>query len=370
MLARRLVCYTPSGLFLQCKESVPQTQTGEMMELGWREDRADAAVKVSVLGDWDLSKADGLHQAQLIDRAWEMVVEAYSGLKLTTPNEHRFVALSGVASEFGRAVERSGISNGLEWETMYLGGLWMPDIRRGLLWEFIGQDKEAPERIEGVPSWSWGATYGAVKWPSRYDGSGEKGEENLAKLKDDCEVVDVLMPPIGRLDLIDSPSFINTREPWSVAGQPQDRFPVLCIRTRLQPVVVGGRFESEADLELAARLSGRHRSSKNQRWKAVAAPSARGTIAGWASLEYSFRGSSDPKECPLVFALHISRTVKIPGGLPLGYLWHTHHAYNVLLVREVTVAANTYERVGVGRLFGKEFDAGFKCAYERVLRLV
>ncbi|KAK0654903.1 hypothetical protein B0T16DRAFT_395839 [Cercophora newfieldiana] len=246
----------------------------------------------------------------------------------------------------------------------------MPDIRRGLLWEFVGRNsdkkKEPPERLEGLPSWSWGSIYGGVKWPSRYDGSGVKDDKHLVRMEDDCEVVDVLLPPNDRLDLIDSPSFLNPREPWSVRGQPQDKFPVLCIRARLQQVVVGGQFASQADLELAAGLSGRHKSSKNSRWKTVASPLARGTIAGWASLE---REHSDG-ESSVVFALHISRTVGIPGGLPLGYMWLSHHAYNVLFVREVAFAADTYERVGVGRLFGKEFDAGFGYARERVVRLV
>ncbi|KAK1750393.1 hypothetical protein QBC47DRAFT_353360 [Echria macrotheca] len=400
MLSRRIVCFTSSGMFLQCENELsPRTEVGERRESSRRFERVDLANKAT-LAAFDLSASD-----RVIFQAWEAVVEAYSGLQLTKLEEDRFVALSGVSNEFGCALDKitrepeGGKNKGKQRETdvirsirTYVAGLWLADIRRGLLWELVS---ETPgKRIASIPTWSWASISGSVKWPGVYtDDDKGKRIRVISEARNDCVVIDVLNPTFDRLASIADPLFVG--EPLDLPGNDaaaqlaavpssldKRRFPVLCIRAKLQPVLLGERFRSEEDLELARRLSGHLLEGKLMgRWHMVASPLQREHVAGWVSVDFAEEegslescgdndSSNTGSDCGL-YALHVSRILITDDlSVSLGSIWPRRAVYNVLIVRRVELAADAYKRVGVGRLFGKEIEQGFAKAHETAMKLV
>jgi len=57
---------------------------------------------------------------------------------------------------------------------------------------------------------------------------------------------------------------------------------------------------------------------------------------------------------------HISTASKVSGGFGLGYITPWHPVFNVLFIKNI--GGQKYKRLGVGRLFGKEFERQFGTA--------
>ena len=77
-------------------------------------------------------------------------------------------------------------------------------------------------------------------------------------------------------------------------------------------------------------------------------------IIGWASIEQpEMRNRLYNYQKTLIHALHISTSKGLSGGVEFGYLGFTHDTFNVLYVQPVSGDKN--ERVGVGRIFDKDF---------------
>ncbi|KAK0743515.1 hypothetical protein B0T18DRAFT_185737 [Schizothecium vesticola] len=310
---------------------------------------------------------------------WASIVESYSGLKLTRPGQDRLVALSGVADEFGRTLElreeeelvgghgQGSVGGG----SVYLAGLWLPLILGLLLWEKAGE--EPHERLPAIPSYSWASVYTRVQWSSRINPCN-------GNVDGDCKVVNVLYAQSREgVASIDDPSFANGppdyRPPKDGARKASaNRFPVLCLRTKLQPVILGNRFQTQDDRDLAARLteqikSGPGRGSYNPNRRKVASYLDREHVAGWASLEHP-EFQSDDQPSRVIFALQISKNFakSAPG---LGHRMGVHAVFYVLFVRRVEGGPiDSYERIGVGALFGKDFEKQFQTAVTREIRLL
>lgn len=354
------MCFTPSGLFLQCKEQYPHTQVGETVDgLTKHDDFVDFTLKPTIANDLDLSSADKIHTA------WEGVVESYSGLSLTNADKDRLVALSGIAQEFSSALSPD-TDNGREPASSYMdrelvSGLWRSTIvHRGLLWEQI---KRGPhERIASIPTWSWASIVTRVRWPSnKHRNTVKKKRFDLwpVTIESNIELVNVLGGP--QADCSES--------------QP----PILHIKARLQEVILGGPFPSRQDAEIVAHITSPSASSHSQSglgaWQMVASPRNPSDVAGQASIEHPHFWTEDGQMIrpdkdseKKVFALHVSQTTGVFGGITLGYLSPRHHVYNVVFVRRVEgddgiigerEGGNRYERIGAGRLFGREIDKGF-----------
>ena len=90
-------------------------------------------------------------------------------------------------------------------------------------------------------------------------------------------------------------------------------------------------------------------------------------ICGWGSFEHAeYHRENFGQE---VVALLVSTRSVSGGGYSLGYIWPWHTVYDVVFVRGVE-GRSSYERVGVGKLFGKEIERGFRTAGRRVVELV
>jgi len=77
--------------------------------------------------------------------------------------------------------------------------------------------------------------------------------------------------------------------------------------------------------------------------------------------------SNQSNEGNVAQALHIS-TEKYYGGVKLGYFGVTHDVFNVLFVQ--STEGRRFERVGIGRLYGKKISQGLREAVEQELELV
>ncbi|KAK0719331.1 heterokaryon incompatibility protein-domain-containing protein [Lasiosphaeris hirsuta] len=410
ILSRRIICYTSSGLFFLCQSRSPRTEIGQLIKpelillqpLSSNEHSGDKhadekySLKNSLVdhGPSVPSRRDVNMEAHA---DWEHLVEAYSGLHLTCPSKDRLVALSGIADEFAHSL-RKRYTSILRPEDdadvltapirTYVAGLWLSSIQRGLVWEQVQKGRH--ERIPTIPTWSWASISTQVWWnkpqvdwgnPLRYKTTcdfeldrvlNHTFEEYQAGLIDTTPTKPTVDGPLEML-----PRRNNSR---GVKDDPYARFPILCLRAKLQPVILGGYFISDQDVQVTAQLVFYHRSSPRtaEDWRMVASPLKRGHIAGYASVEHpDFQPPNQQdssvvvgKGQPILYALHISTFNGGSGGMTLGKLSLSHRVFSVLFVRPVQTITNGYERVGVGRLFGKEMDRGFEDAVTREVQLV
>jgi hypothetical protein len=162
LLSRRLICVTPSGVFLQCQcpEEVVSNQLGEMAgPLPSLDLTAALCIKASLRLQLE-SPSDSY-------RAWESMVELYSKMKLSRPCDDRVIALQSIAKEIRNALERTPCHAKLKkGEDDFIAGLWRNELSRGLLWEQVTGGNH--ERLVRFPTWSWASINTAVRWQPRY----------------------------------------------------------------------------------------------------------------------------------------------------------------------------------------------------------
>ncbi|KAJ8125798.1 hypothetical protein O1611_g7840 [Lasiodiplodia mahajangana] len=159
LLSRRILAFADFGLFLHCETGHPKSLSGDDVRFirdnedvdEWRSaESPDKSFKSSITPNFSSLKN--------IVSSWRKVIEEYSRLELTKLTEDRLVALSGIASEYGRAVETQqrktqGANNDDKTPRYtYICGSWFPEVV-DLLWEQV----EPGERIraKGMPTWSW-----------------------------------------------------------------------------------------------------------------------------------------------------------------------------------------------------------------------
>jgi len=151
ILSRRIVCFTPSGLYLQCRcpDESPVNQHGEALS---RDLTKRSNIELSVKASLGLE----FNNTEAIYSAWEEIVEQYCKLKLSQPQDDRIIALSGVAVEFQKA---------LRVEDSCVAGLWRRDLHHDLLWERVRPGSS--RRFDNFPTWSWASIDAPVRWPCR-----------------------------------------------------------------------------------------------------------------------------------------------------------------------------------------------------------
>ncbi|KAL0465131.1 heterokaryon incompatibility protein domain-containing protein [Neurospora intermedia] len=120
----------------------------------------------------------------LLARQWHKVVESYSSLHLSSP-EDKFPALSGLAQQMSK---RRGH------EVRYLAGLWSDSLLTDLLWIAPYRYLLDPQSIDGIlrgnhewraPSWSWAARDVSVFFPR----TGAERNGSTCEVKALCNIV-------------------------------------------------------------------------------------------------------------------------------------------------------------------------------------
>ena len=351
LLSRRIVYFTPAGIFWECEEKPPYNDRGEISQTRSEDDKL-ADVQPSAKHSFTL-------EAATINPMWYRIVEAYSTLSLTKPDMDRIVALAGIAKEFREALMREApavaatVPSGLE----SVSGLWLPDLHHGLLWERKSSECKL-QRIPNFPTWSWTSILCPVEWN---DGQGARIEPEakliaVAASEDDVFSVDSLRPIEG--------SKSSPPKVFDVDNQ----FASLYMRGTTLQVLVRDRFNNERDLEITSAVSGHAGKSDKTAWRTVCSSLLPTEIAGWASFEHpDYQDDSLFEDGCELCVFHISTALKVRGGYGLGYLTPWHNVFNVLFVKNIN--GQKYERLGVGRLFGKEIEKQFGTATAHYVEL-
>jgi hypothetical protein len=335
-----------------------------------------------------------------IAAGWRKVIEEYSRLQLTKLPEDRLVALSGIATEYGRAVEarqRECRASGAKDDDKrlsytYLCGSWFPEVRE-LLWEQAEYGSRF--RAQGIPTWSW-ASIGTtitmtdtdstttpttrqketrsgvpVRWSFDYGASPACELEGFTRIPMNAQT---LCPEFNRA------SAHEGYAPDNIYGN-DGRFAALHVSGRLRAVEIHGLFADEDDRTAAANVTGQRPAFGREMWRRVATTQAPGVVAGWASLEHpEFQGGNSSNSVEVLMALFAAVRTKVRGGWLLGNASPHLTAYEVLYLRQVQIPGpavssagkdrDCYERVGVGRLFGSEVDNMFKATEKSSIWLV
>jgi hypothetical protein len=315
------------------------------------------------------------------------VIEIYSAAKLTRTTQDRLVALSGIVEEFSKAIQNLNgtVSRDNHLSHTCICGIWLDDITQGLLWQ--RSNPGTHERVSSIPSWSWASIYTKVRWGHH---SVLWNREWWLHTTARCSVMNVLHPPCSNIQSIDNPSFTNKITESNKPDSPHHQvstasihmeltnvFPVLCISGKITPVIINSMFISDTERDKITSLT-HHRQNFAENstaygentWRMVSSPSQPDIITGWANLEHPSFQEDGLIVRPTVYALIVSQISGIFGGIKLGYLSCYHHAYNVLFLRQCDHVIDGYERIGVGRLVGREIDRDIGMSEERTIRLL
>ena len=391
-LSRRIIAFSDSGFFLHCHTLGSMSPMGDHFngvgkQLGHSPER-DGRVIHSLGSSFSIN--------------WDDIVREYSGLGLTFLAADRLMALAGVASEIGRTMkglkDTSDLSGRIPGDDVltrrYVCGLWLSNIHDGLLWE---QAKGGPrERLPGIPTWSWASMARhvtnednepvlidnkpvliglSVRWP--------KSGFSQRQRKVVCAIRKVTTIPVD--DQTWLPQFsncpISDEAPAYEYGN-ENRFVVLTIHSFLQPVLIESLL-SEQDADLADLLTSkssfddppaRDRPCGMGLWRGICLPTDPSRIVGWASVEHpQLQSDMEIASCSgSIYALSLDRCVE-KGGMFRWTRWLvTWVVFSVLLVRRVTIPGfdDSFERVGVGRLFSEEVDKEYSAGGKTTISLV
>jgi hypothetical protein len=146
---------------------------------------------------------------------------------------------------------------------------------------------------------------------------------------------------------------------------------------RLVPVLVRSGFGSEKERTLICRASHSEaaggledKESRVRNWRKVCLPETRDLVAGWASLEHpDFQEDLAFVHGTVIYAMAIFCGENLANPHALGHLFRKGKVYTALFVRSV-VGGEKYERVGVGKLFGDDFEHAFRVCEKRKVVLV
>jgi len=396
LLSQRIVYFTPSGMFMECQSKAPQNERGEGTEL-WQDEipSADPTNPGSIPPSREKQQSQKMSYALITTAAegysnlWFDIAEAYSTLALTKA-EDRVIALAGVAKEFRGALEavkpnprQSGPSSeAIQKQGLaYLSGIWLRDIHHSLLWQQnppFTKHCNPPARVSGFPTWSWTSVPCPVTW---------ERTDPAVRVRQEARVLAVVNNKGVRFVChVDSPSAqtpanaataparLRLTNPSQRAFDIDTKFAALRIRAPLLWVVAReqlSRATGDPSVQILHELSGCKETQGpwNQRnfWRNICSMERDDEICGWGSFEHpEYHGENLGQE---VLALLVSTRLVTGRGYSLGCIMPWHTVYSVLFVRGVEGLA-CYERIGVGRLFGKEVDRGYRRAAWREMELV
>jgi hypothetical protein len=247
----------------------------------------------------------------------------------------------------------------------YISGLWLDDIQHGLLWD-IGRPLGASNC--GAPSWSWFSQLGHVEW------SEDRHEGNKPSL----QVVGLTYQDGSK-----SQTGEPLQDTFSLRFATSQFVTALEVRTKLHPILIGGRFRSRHELEVAAFQTGvtytrdevlypkrertdRERSileSIHTTWRTIHNPNNLDLIiCGWSTFNRpEVQAQFETFERNLVVAMMVSVDKKAGTRYGLSSLLTTHYdVCNVLFL--ASCGDNKYRRIGKGAIFDPKLLQEFEKA--------
>ncbi|KAI3317249.1 hypothetical protein HD806DRAFT_515614 [Xylariaceae sp. AK1471] len=350
LLSKRLLWYTPHGLFFECQEEFPPSY--DQSQLTFHRGSSDLQAHLRLKASFHFSNNDILG-------FWYAALEIYSGQHLTKPELDRILAIAGLAMEVGPILanpKRLSIMENEMQNEVYVAGLWLRDIHHGLLWEEQHAAAPSTSKVEEAPSWSWVSLITPVRWPERSKGS-----------KDAFRVTGICVKPPRRHTtpdhlVLDSYKLRLSYHPTEQSAfDPTKMFACLHIRGKLHTVHVRGYLETEESLKKAALSTSYSPIPTSCNWRAICSAFRPEIIAGWGSLEQLV---PHPTACAdvgrAVYALHIS-TRYLQHGL---WIKTSEPVLDILFLEEVEPGSNSFRRLSVGRIADRELIHEFEEARE------
>lgn len=366
ILSRRLVYFTPAGVMFECATE------------GLSNDRGDVWPSAKTRNGFFIAPNRPAYMQGEPRQSWYYLVEAYSAKFLTKQEKDVVVALAGVAKAFGdllrvRAAEGMRpvrtVFCGLE----YISGLWVYDLHCGLLWQRKAFDG-SHRRLDGYPSWSWTSVGGPVLWDSPHIELRQPSSFRHARWTRDVEyepfefpviypeanVLSVSTPagdtlPLSGASLPPLDQFLQTP---SDAFSALNKTAYLHISGKVGRCIVREKVSDKVDLEILGSLCGKPRDTKSAQtfWRKVCIPTNPTEIVGWSTIEHPeyqedvvYEGGVEALALFVATSLH-------ERGYGLGFWGFSgfglHTVHHVLFIRELH--GNRFERMGIGRLFGKD----------------
>jgi hypothetical protein len=354
ILARRLLWFTPQGVFFECQaDSVsPRTEFNETVSFAAAESEAKAQFKL---------KHNLRHPG--VDRylSWYDIVESYTGSKLSNPGKGRIFAIAGVAKVFRDMIllaDATGFGRSSR-PMNYLSGIWLQDLHHGLLWEQL-HPQTANTKVCKAPTWSWAPWSMQVRWAER------------------CPKV---------TNMIECHGFVERDETSPTASDPllsisaqQDQsasrdtdltttFNRLSVRGRIQRVLVRNFFK-RSDIATAAEATDHAPDFGRENWRMICSLDKPSTIVGWGSFENPdvYTGEGPDRTVEVDCLLISTREASNKPGYAFGYIKEYHPIHNVLYLQPC--GPRRYQRVGVGRIFGKDVVTAFQSTINQMIELV
>jgi hypothetical protein len=348
LLSKRILWFTPQGLFFECHSQPPRTSSQEQISLD---------VAMPELRSHLQLKATFHFSNPSILNFWYYALEVYSTFGITHSSD-RIPAVAGLAKEVANilATERGEERRSV----IYCGGLWLQDIHRGLLWQMDPDDAPAcTNKVGRVPSWSWASLMVPVKFPAA-----------AKRIKCEMKMTEIC------LDAQDDPDGTNWHKMSGtrVLGQPPEGLfksknpsARLKILGKLQAVHIHGYIASKEKLEVAASATLYEPAPTGRQWRAVCSRSRDEVIIGWANLEREIPEQTGCADAGIaVLSLLVSTRYREVGLL----LKRSEAVIDVLFLVEAGEQTGSYRRLGVGRIFDKEAIRDFHRPVEREVELV
>lgn len=353
MLSKRFLWYTPTGMFFECHSIAPRTPAGEQISLEISKQELHFLFNLKQRLHWT--------NTSIMD-FWYDAIEVNSTFNIGRTSD-RVPAVAGLGFEVANIIaaaapgERQHDATAVK-RVVYIAGLWLQDIHRGLLWEVDPSALDATRSVESVPSWSWISYLAPVKFPKPDSNvchemvvTGvclhERTDRHEPQWK--CAYNKVTkMPPEGLFDL-------------------GNKFSCLHIEGAVLPVWMRGYLQQPKDIEAVAFATCYGENPKAGRWRAIHADFNDDIIIGWASVE---RLQRERDVCDdygsEVLALHVSTRYFTVGWVLKRYL----PVLDLMLIKGKAGCAGVYERIGVGRVFEKSTVQKFRAAAKKNVQLM
>ncbi|CEJ88288.1 hypothetical protein VHEMI04673 [[Torrubiella] hemipterigena] len=374
LLSKRIIYFTPVGIIFECCTNGLRNERGEDVSTNyydiWTSERP-------------LTKPVYTFDNTQLENVWYWIVQWYSSLSLTMPDQDRVVALAGIADEYRLSLQRCFRANEkLPAPTVpcggeYAAGLWIRDLHRGLTWQARPEADIA--RLPGFPTWSWASINTPVVWTTltEYKTSAwallwKKAEKakKQGRMRDTAQVLGVVGSDGTSMTLHGDESNGGLDMDVAAPFASDSKFARLNIRAKFLRVLVREKMTTTEDLELTKFMLGPRDISNTTLWRKVVAPDNASEICGWASLEgpslaeeKAFETGSGMEMSAFVLGLR-----RGDGGFGSGSVLRTTFTIYVVLFVQSTQLG--YERLGIGHIFGTEMDAMYETAQEQDFFLV
>jgi hypothetical protein len=355
LLSKRLLWYTTHGLFFECQQELPHSDDHSQLTFALGKSELQSHLQL---------KASFHYSSKSILDFWYNALEVYSTCHLTKPDLDRILAVSGLAKEVGAILARVGAGrdeNDVDKE-VFLSGLWLRDIHRGLLWEEDHAAQPCTTRVPNTPSWSWTCLLTVMKWP-----------DNSQNTRPACKITGVCFHQQETHSL---PEFAVFKDhflrPTILLSErhhfdPTNMFACLHVSGKLHTVHVRGHLLTEENLYTAAFSTAYTPAPKESRWRAICSPARPEIIAGWGSMDQLPTTENTCADFGVAVRALLISTRELRSGI---LLKRSEPILDLLFIEEVESQTGVYRRLGVGRVADMDFIREFEDMLEEDFRLI